>query len=116
MLTVFVLAIVRIANAEYSYLVESDKHYGAMSIGEIGTYGSQCEKTSSFYLGLVLLQMIAIEGGWNVTEQAGQMKVVLEVSKTDEFKQGANRMYREGCDRYKQRLQPLVNDVLDALK
>jgi hypothetical protein len=25
-------------------------------------------------------------------------------------------MYREGCDRYKQRLQPLVNDVLDALK
>lgn len=116
MLIVFALTAVRIVSAEYSYPLESDKHYGAMSIGGIGAYGSLCEKTSSFYLGLILLQMIAIERGWNVTEQSEQMKIVLEVSKTDEFKQGANRMYREGCDRYKQRLQPLVNDVLDALK
>jgi len=114
--TVFALTTLGIVNAEYSYPEDSHKHSAAISIGAIGTYGSQCEKTSSFYSGLKLLQWMVIELGWGVTEQAEHMRVVLEVARTDEFKQGANSMYREGCDSYKQGLQPLVNDVLEAIK
>jgi len=112
--TVFTLTIIGVVNAEYSYPAGSDKRLGAVTIGEIGTYGSQCEKTSSFYFGLVLLQMMVIEAGWGVTEKLEQMKVVLEVSETDEYKQGANGMYREGCASYKQRLQTLSNNILEA--
>jgi len=107
---------VRIASAEYSYPADRDKRLSAIAVGGIGAYSSQCEKTSSFYLGLVVLQSIAIQSGWDIIDQTEQIKKVLEIIKTDEFKQGANEMKREGCDNYKKRLQPAVDYLWKAIK
>jgi hypothetical protein len=113
-LLISTLTTVGVASAEYSYPVESDKYYSAMALGEIAAYGTQCEYTSDFYLGLNLLQLTALEKDWGVDAQLENTDVKIEISKTDEFKQGVNRMYREGCASYKQRLQALSNNILEA--
>ncbi len=113
---VFILTITRIANAEYTYPADSDKHDYAAFLGGIGVYGSQCERTSEFHRGLVIMQMEVLYWGWNVTETLEQVETFLEIAKTEEFKQNANRVYREGCDNYRQRVQPLINNVLGQVE
>jgi len=103
-------------DAQSLYKQGSEKYYYAISVGGISAYGAQCEKTSEFYIGLVIMQYVAVENGWGASSEEQQKRVVSKIIRSDAFKLGANQMKRAGCYKYRQKMQPAVDELWEMIQ
>ena len=103
-------------DAQPLYKQGSEKYYYAVSIGGIGYYGVKCEDNSEFYMGLAIMQHIALERGWGATSVEQQRRVVSKVVKSDAFKLGANQVHKSGCYKYRQQMQPAVDELWQKIQ